>query len=138
MKKVIFDTNVLIDWINDRRFEDLIFESGTAKYLSAVVLMELMVGASNAEDQKIIRKLHNVHRKAARMVTPSESNYADAGNILLKLQKNKGYDLKKSFSLVNDVLIALTARSIGAILFTQNIKDFQTIREIKAFDLEVL
>jgi len=27
MKKVIFDTNVLIDWINDKQFKKLIFES---------------------------------------------------------------------------------------------------------------
>lgn len=92
MKKVIFDTNILIDWINDKQFEELIFESGTAKYLSSIVLMELMAGASEREDQKIIKKLHNAHKKADRMVTPTESNYAEAGNILLELQKSKGYD----------------------------------------------
>ena len=138
MKKVIFDTNILIDWINDKQFEELIFENGTAKYLSSIVLMELMAGASGTEDQKIIKKLHNTHKKAGRMVTPTETNYAEAGDILLELQKTKGYDLKKSFTLTNDVLIALTARSIGATLFTQNRKDFQAIREIKEFDLVAL
>jgi len=138
MKKVIFDTNVLIDWINDKQFEELIFETGAAKHLSSVVLMELLAGASAAEDQKIIRKLHNSHKKAGRMLAPTESNYAEAGDILLELQKNKGYDLKKAFSLANDVLIALTARSTGATLFTRNRKDFQAIREMKAFDLVVL
>ena len=138
MKKVIFDTNILIDWINDKQFEELIFENGTAKYLSSIVLMELMAGASGTEDQKIIKKLHNTHKKAGRMVTPTETNYAEAGDILLELQKTKGYDLKKSFTLTNDVLIALTARSIGATLFTQNRKDFQAIRDIKVFDLVTL
>jgi len=138
VKKVIFDTNILIDWINDKQFEELIFESGAAKYLSSVVLMELMAGALDAEDQKLIRKLHNAHKKAGRMVTPTESIYADAGDILLELQRSKGYDLKNTFSLANDVLIALTARSIGATLFTQNRKDFQAIREIKAFDFVFL
>jgi predicted nucleic acid-binding protein len=137
MKKVIFDTNVLIDWINERQFAELIFESGTAKYLSSIVLMELLAGASRTEDQKIIKKLHNTHKKAGRMLTSSETNYAEAGDILLELQKTKGYDLKKSFTLTNDVLIALTARSVGATLFTQNRKDFQAIRGIKVFDLVV-
>ncbi len=117
MKKVIFDTNVLIDWINDRQYEELIFESGTAKYFCSVVLMELLAGALNIEDQKIIKKLHNAHKKAGRMLTLTESNYADAGNILLELQRRKGYDLKKTVSLTNDVLIALTARTTGATLF---------------------
>lgn len=138
MRKVIFDTNILIDWINAGQFDELIFESGTAKYLSSVVLMELMAGASDSEDQKLIRKLHNTHRKAGRMVTPTESNYAEAGNILLELQKSRGYDLKKAYNLANDVLIALTARSIGATILTRNGKDFQAIREIRAFELVVL
>ena len=138
MKKVIFDTNILIDWINDGQFADLIFESGHAKYLSSVVLMELMAGASDSEDRKIITKLHTVHKKAGRMATPTESNYAEAGDILLELQRSKGYDLKKSFTLTNDVLIALTARSIGATLCTQNRKDFEAIREIRGFEVVVL
>ena len=138
MKKVIFDSNVLTDWINDRLFEELIFGNGTAKYLSSVVLMELMTGASDAEDRKLIRKIHHAHKKTGRIVIPTESNYADAGDILFQLQRNKGYDLKKAFSLANDVLIALSARSIGATLFTRNGRDFQNIKEIKAFDLVVL
>jgi len=97
-----------------------------------------MAGALDTGDQKLIRKLHNAHKKAGRVVTPTESNYADAGDILLELQRSKGYDLKKAFNLANDVLIAPTARSIGATLFTQNRKNFQAIREIKAFGLVVL
>lgn len=138
MKKVIFDTNIFIDWINKGDFEDIIFETGSAKYLSSVVLMELLAGASNEDDRKLIKKLHNAHSKASRLITPVESNYVEAGLILFQLQAKKGYDLKKSFSLSNDVLIALTARNIGATLITQNRKDFQAIKEVKDFDLMVI
>lgn len=38
-------------------------------------------------------------------------------------------------SLCNDVLIALTARSIGAAVVTANLDDFTAIRRIERFDL---
>ena len=58
--------------------------------------------------------------------------------ILAKLQSEKGYDLKKSYQLTNDVLIALSARSTGATVFTQNKRDFETIKELKGFKLQII
>lgn len=40
--------------------------------------------------------------------------------------------------LLNDILIALCARRIGAILVTYNKDDFQLIRRYKDFSLRVL
>ncbi len=40
-------------------------------------------------------------------------------------------------SLVNDVLIALTARAIGATLYTAD-GDFEAIRQVRAFALRVV
>jgi predicted nucleic acid-binding protein len=39
---------------------------------------------------------------------------------------------------VNDVLIALSARSIGATVVTSNARDFAAIREIRPFKLTVV
>jgi predicted nucleic acid-binding protein len=41
-------------------------------------------------------------------------------------------------ALVNDVLIALTARSIGATLYTADRGDFEAIRRVRDFALEVV
>lgn len=41
-------------------------------------------------------------------------------------------------SLVNDVLIALTAREIGATVLTAHAGDFMAIRAIDDFSLEVV
>ena len=41
-------------------------------------------------------------------------------------------------SLVNDVLIALSARSIGATVVTNNASDFAAIRDVRAFKLTVV
>jgi predicted nucleic acid-binding protein len=41
-------------------------------------------------------------------------------------------------SLVRDVLIALTARTIGATLVTADAGDFEAIRALKRFSLQVV
>jgi predicted nucleic acid-binding protein len=47
----------------------------------------------------------------------------------------KRYDVHKIRDLHFDVLIALTARQIGAVLITRNTGDFKTILEFTNFDL---
>jgi len=67
---------------------------------------------------------------AGRLITPSTRDYERAGEIIARLQSEKGYTIKKSASITNDCLIASSARSIGATLYTQNKKDFEAIQEI--------
>ncbi len=45
MQKVIIDTNIYIDWMNDGLYEAVIFQRDAVKHLSAVVIMELAAGA---------------------------------------------------------------------------------------------
>jgi hypothetical protein len=40
--------------------------------------------------------------------------------------------------MVNDVLVALTARSIGPSVVTSNAADFEAIRKAEPFELEVV
>ena len=53
-------------------------------------------------------------------------------------QQFRGYRVGKSGSLVNDVLIALSARSIGATVVTNNMRDFAAIREVRPFELTIV
>jgi hypothetical protein len=41
MQRMIIDTNVYADWINDGKYEAVIFQRNAIKHLSAVVIMEL-------------------------------------------------------------------------------------------------
>jgi predicted nucleic acid-binding protein len=41
MRRLVFDTNVCIDWINAGRHEAVIFQREAVRHLSAVVVMEL-------------------------------------------------------------------------------------------------
>jgi predicted nucleic acid-binding protein len=64
---------------------------------------------------------------------PSSEVFDRAGGVLRQL-KLAGRDVRLS-SLCNDVLIALTARSIGASVVTANLDDFAAIQRIERFAL---
>jgi predicted nucleic acid-binding protein len=53
------------------------------------------------------------------------------------MQGDRGFEPSKLRDLHFDVLIALTARSHGAMLITSNRADFELIREYRDFNLEV-
>jgi predicted nucleic acid-binding protein len=58
-----------------------------------------------------------------------------AAEVLGVLRKREHYETAKIRELAFDVLIALTARSIGATLITCNETDFQIIRRQLVFSL---
>ena len=135
MRRLVFDTSVYIDYFNRGRHEDVLFQAGAVKYLSAVVLMELRAGASRPQDRRVLRAVERTFRRTRRIVAPTAAVFADAGDVLQRLRSDRGYRLSSSNTLVNDVLIALSARSIGAAVVTQNGRDYEAIRDLRAFPL---
>jgi len=101
-------------------------------------MMELSAGASAELDRKRLRGIMASFAKTGRILLPSVVVYEEAGNVLRRLQASRGYNLTGANSLVNDVLIALSARSIGATVITQNERDFVSIQGIQSFKLEVV
>jgi len=137
MQRVVIDTNIYIDWLNEGRYEDIIFQREAVKHLSAVVLMELLAGAFSTRDRRLIRDIILPFAKANRLITPTVSLYEEAGHVLRRLQRVHGYSMPSAYGLVNDVLIALSARSIGASVITQNERDFAAIQSVRPFKLVV-
>ena len=138
MQRVVFDTNIYIDWLNAGRYESVIFQREAVKHLSAVVLMELLAGAFSARDRRLIRDISFPFARSNRIVTPTVSIYEEAGDVLWQLQRAHGYSMPSEYGLVNDVLIALSARSIGASVITQNERDFAAIHAVRPFKLTVV
>lgn len=135
MQRIIIDTNVYIDWINDGQYEAVIFQRETVKHLSAVVIMELAAGAFSARDRRLVRDIASASARVGRILAPTISMYQEAGEVLRQLQESVGYTVASAHGLANDVLIALSARSIGAVVFTQNERDFAAIQRIRPFKL---
>ena len=100
-------------------------------------MMELSAGAHRPRDRRLLRTLFSAFRQAGRILLPTLSIYEEAGEVLAQLQARLGWNLAGAYSLANDVLIALSARSIGATVITQNQADFEAIRTIRRFKLVV-
>jgi predicted nucleic acid-binding protein len=135
VRRIVVDTNVYIDWINQGRHEDVLFDRRTVKYLSAVVMMELRAGAFSPRDVRLLVKLERAFDKAGRVLTPTARVFAQAGETLKRMQAELSYNVKASHSIANDVLIALSARSIGAAVATRNVRDYRAIQAVRPFAL---
>jgi predicted nucleic acid-binding protein len=138
MRRLIVDTNLYIDWLNAGKHEPILFQHDAIKFMSAVVMMELLAGAHSAHDQRRLQDLFKTFAKLGRIVTPSSETYQEAGEVLRQLQTTRGYHFRQSSSLTNDVLIALSARIIGGTVITRNKRDFLAIRSIRAFKLSLV
>jgi len=129
----IFDTSILIDQIRSDKFRSRIPSVVGPIRISSVVLSELARGAVTKADAEILRNL----AKNQKILTPTEKNWIESGELLGKMRKDLGFEPNKLRDLHFDVLIALTAMSCGACLITSNRADFELIRGYREFELEV-
>jgi predicted nucleic acid-binding protein len=136
MKRVLLDTNVYIDWLNLGAFEELLVGPGLVRYLSAVVAMELRTGARTPASRRSVEKLIRAYAAGHRVVAPTAQLFVQAGAMLGALAQS-GREIRRA-SLVNDVLIALSARSVGATVITKDASDFSAIAAHLSFKLEPL
>ncbi|MBI4824314.1 MAG: hypothetical protein HY805_08835 [Nitrospirae bacterium] len=84
---------------------------------------------------KAVAELIGFFKRVDRVVVPSVRDYEEAGAIISLLQSKKGYNIRKSASITGDCLIAASVRSAGAVLYTQNRRDFQAIRDVFEFEV---
>ncbi len=135
MIKKLVDTNIFIDrFSNPSLYKDIFLSDGLV-YLSSIVLMELKAGAHTKVAVKAVNDLYEFFRRVNRLCIPTQQDYERAGDIIANLQRKKGYDIKKCSSITNDCLLAASAKGVGAILYTQNAKDFSAIHDV--FDYKV-
>ncbi len=127
----ILDTSVYIDNLRSGRFKQEILDLKFVVRLSAVVLAELSRSARSREMKRFVDDL----AKNLRIIAPNEREWIQSGRIVNRLVAAKGFDIHKTREIHFDVLIALTARRIGAYLVTRNVDDFTAVREFLDFNL---
>ncbi len=130
---VLFDTSVLVDELRTGRHRKKIESVDGLVRTSAIVLAELWRGATDAAERKFLLAL----AKNYPILTPTEKNWIESGEILARIRADRGFAPAKLPDLHFDVLIALTARSHGARLITTNRTDFELINSYREFKLEV-
>ena len=125
----VLDTSVYIENFRTGRFTLPILQSTFIPRCSAVVLHELLRGARSAVERRFVRDL----RRRCRVLTPTTEHWIKAADILGLIKKRKLYEGTKIRELAFDVLIALSAQSIGATVITCNKSDFEMIQRFLSF-----
>ena len=105
--------------------------------MSAVVLQELLAGANNASVIKELERSRHEYRKLNRLLVPTEEDWWQAGLVLNALQRGRRskktgkipkISVAERYRIINDVLIARTAKRAGVMVVTDNVNDFIKIR----------
>lgn len=132
----LLDSNVYIAGFSDPAFGEA-FRAFHQKnlprlILSAVVAHELLVGARDRRRiDALERGLLEPFRIRRRIHVPTLTTWNLAADIDRRLREVGSYEgslSQRSFG--NDLLIAATARELGAILVTRNVRDFELIRRV--------
>ncbi len=141
--KCILDTNVYLHAMRsdagrtafEQRFVPLVF----CTVVSGVVAEELYAGALEEAATRLVDRYIGALRKAGRVIAPTFEDWTAAGKLIAQMtRKEPRKKSKTQGQLLNDVLIALCARRVGATVFTFNRDDFELIRRYRSFFLEVL
>ena len=128
MAKVTYDTNIFIRYKQSHP-RDI--------YMSAVVLQELVAGADDASRIKDFERSRHEYRKLNRLLVPTEEDWWQAGLALNALQRGRRskktgkipkISVAERYRIINDVLIARTAKRAGVMVVTDNVNDFLKIR----------
>lgn len=127
----VIDTSVYIENFRSGRFTQRIADSPFLFRGISVVIHELLRGAKQTEEREFALDL----AANLRLYTPTEQMWLDSGDIVARIAAAKGYEKRKIQELSFDVLIALTARSVGATVITLNTEDFEDIRRYRRFRL---
>lgn len=142
MAKHLIDTDLYIDLIQSGTtlpiIRELYDKEAPGIYFSSIVVQELLAGARSPAGRRRAETLFRPFEKAGRVVTPNYSQWKDTGIVLSKVLGMRS-DLKAKLpGLVNDCLLALSARSLGATLYTRNREDFIRLQSVRSFSLVVI
>lgn len=140
---IVFDTSVYIAVLRDEAFA-ADFRARYARdiprtYFSSVVVQELIAGARTFSHRRQAALLYGLFERVGRIVTPTHRIWREAGSVLARASDLfPGFRSKLAAGFVNDVLIALSARAIGAMVITRNAGDFQRMHDLRSFNLEIV
>lgn len=139
----LFDTSVYVAVLRDeafaREFRPRYLRDIPHTHFSSIVAQELLAGARTPRHERQAGALYEPFERARRIVTPSHRVWKEAGTLLAALaRKQPRFRSKLARGFLNDVLIALSARGIGASVVTRNGEDFRLIQRFRNFGLDVI
>jgi predicted nucleic acid-binding protein len=140
--KFLLDTNVYLQAARShegrQRFRETFLPLLPSTVLSAVVAYELRVDARDDRTRELVAGYLTPMERAGRTVSPTFADWSEAASIVTSIETKETSRRSKLPALLNDILIALGARRVGAVLLTYNRADFRLIRRHKEFALRAL
>ncbi len=139
-KPNVFDTSIYIRALR-RGDADILQQKQSETFplwLSAVVMEELYIGASDRKLLKIFTKFENDFTKINRLLVPNQTGWSVAGQILNKIGEKYGFEKVGKARLTSDAVLAMSVARTGMKLLTANAKDFRLISEFREFEWEVV
>jgi predicted nucleic acid-binding protein len=136
MPKVTYDSDVFM------RLKPRVLPQGF--YMSAVVIEELAAGATDGSVLKGLRAVLKRYEEADHLLVPTGEDWYESGKVIYALQqgnKSKKTGDKPKMSpevrcrMINDVLIARTAKREGVEVVTYNMRHFEQIKRYCAVKL---
>jgi len=137
---MVFDTSIYVAAIRGGLASSSFLELREAlprTYLSAVVSAELRAGALDNTARRAVERLTLAAHRVGRTVVPSARTWERAGDVLSRIHRTQPELRSKLRTLWNDLLIALSARELGARLVTQDAADFEMLRRYTGFELSI-
>lgn len=128
MSSIVLDTSVIIAYRPATPPQN--------EWFSAVVLQELTAGAGSRSELQALEKSRIAYERKGRLLVPNSEDWWLAGKVLYSMLhglRSKSGQLprlpaEEKQRIIRDVLIARTVKRAGALLVTNNLKDFQRIR----------
>jgi predicted nucleic acid-binding protein len=125
----LLDANIYFAAIYDATFlarhRDDFLRIGPRTFLSSVVRAELLQGAKGELGRARVNRATRQLERAGRVVAPTHDDWVSAGTFQGRIWDDEVS--LRSKRLLHDILIVCTARRIGAIVITENMRDFELI-----------
>jgi predicted nucleic acid-binding protein len=107
--KAVFDTNILVDYLNGVAAASRELDKYEEVSISIVTWMEVLAGADDAEEEAVTREFLSRFK-----IQPVEKAVAERAIKIRRQHKMK----------LPDAIIWATAKELGRILVTRNTRDF--------------
>ena len=125
----VFDTSLYIRILLDARFAEraapALRRMAPRLFLSSVVRAELTQGARGDAGRALVDRLARALERVGRVVTPSHDDWVEATAVQSRIWDSS--PALRTKRLLHDILLAKSARRIGARIVTDNERDFAVI-----------
>ena len=125
--KILLDTNVLIDFLRAGMHTEWVLggHGNVVRFISAVALLELRLGADTPKRKNAVDRIQQAFQ-AGRTLGLTATTLDHAGRLFRAVHGNAS-GMRDRLAPLNDMLIALTAREIGATVITSNLLEFRRL-----------